>query len=190
MQEKIRPIYLQLQGYLNQLPKSEDKYADVETKQTWEGYHRVIDNLSEILGENLDDFKLEIKSGGGDSFQSRYNYVNLNNFRFQLGGLISRLYGQYFSDERNPLDGSPSTVINTTQNQSQTVQLEIAIEMTELITKKLLNYKDGTKERTFLEQVKDGLRGGKNVVELIDLILKTGAALGLTAVNMISLLSK
>jgi hypothetical protein len=192
MKENIRPIYSQLQGYLKQLPKVDKHNRFIKSSSAWEGYHKTLDRLSEITGEKYDDFKLEVETGHigiGDNAKV-YNYVKLDIFSFQLGGLISNLHGKYFSEERNPLDGTPSTIINTTQNQTQTVKIEIAIEMNELITSKMSEYKKGTKERKFLEQVKDGLKSGKSVVELINLILSTGEKLGLAIPAILHLLSK
>ena len=117
-------------------------------------------------------------------------FVKVNNFKIQASGLISRIYGKYFADEKNPLDGSPSTIINTTQTQNQSIKVEIAVEMTELISQKILEHKEGSTERTFLEQIRDGLKTGKNIVELINLILSTGSQLGLTTAAILQLLSK
>lgn len=189
MKEKIKPIYLQLQGYLTNLPEVGNDYEVIKNKQTWEVYHETIDELSEITGESYDNFKLKIEIND-NNFNKKYGCVNLNNFRFQLGGLILRLYGKYFSDEKNPLDVSSSPITNISQNQNQLVNIEIAIEMTELITKKLLEHGEGTVERNFLEKVKEGLRSGRNIVELINLILVTGANLGLSIDNILKILSK
>ena len=189
MEKKIRPIYLQLQGYLKQLPPVNGDYSTIETKETWGGYHATLKELGEITGDSYDNFKLEVKRGGGDGPTSGYQYINLNNFRFQLGGLISKIYGQYFLNEKNPLDGSPSTVISSVQNQSQSLEIQIVLEMTELITRKLFEYQDEGPEKSFLEKIKEGLKSGKSVTELINLILLTGKDLGLTIANMLSLLS-
>lgn len=188
MKEKIRPVYLELQGYLNQLSQLGDK-SSIRTRATWDNYHSAISELNSIAGCNYDKFKLLIDVSPGNFGQS-YNYVDLTNFKFQLGGLIMKLYGKYFFEERNPLDGTPSTVINTTQNQSQSVQLEIVFEMTELITQKLDKYNKDTPERNFLEQVKEGVKAGKSITELINFILTTGTNLGLTAATILQLLSK
>jgi hypothetical protein len=191
MKENIRPSYSQLQGYLNQLSQVKITNNSVKSSGMWESYHNTLGRLTEITHEEYNDFKLEIKTarmGLNDDY--KYNYVELDNFLFQLGGLITLLYGEYFFEERNPLDGTPSTVINTTQNQSQSLKFEIIVEMTELITKQLENYKKDTPERNFLEKVKDGLKDGKGITELINLILKTGTSLGLTAATILQLLSR
>lgn len=192
MKEHLRPLYLRLQGYLNQLSKFENKSNQIESSGIWTGYHNTLAELSAITEETYDDFKLTIERGtrGLTNNPNYYQYVKLDNFLFQLAGLIGAIYGKYFFEERNPLDGAPSTIINTTQSQNQSVKIEIAVEITELITSKLSEYKEGTPERTFLEQVRDGLKSGKGVVELINLILSTGTKLGLTTSAILQLLSK
>ncbi len=114
-------------------------------------------------------------------------YVSLTEFRFKLGGVISKLYAEFFSDERNPLDGSPTTLINNSQNQSQNIQIEIAIEISELISNKIDNLEKGSKERNFLEQVKEGLKQGKGAVDLVNLILTAASKFGLAIAEVTEL---
>ena len=45
---------------------------------------------------------------------------------------------------------------------------------------KLREYKDGTKEETFLEKVKSTLSGDGSVAELVSLVLRTGKDVSLT----------
>lgn len=197
MKEEIRPLYLELQGYLKQLSKNVNNI--IKTEETWNNYHSVIDELNSLTGEDYNKFKLKINYINSNSFGNPYNYVNSDNFRFQLGGLIQKIYGSYFQDEKNPTDDStspqniqPANVINNvqSQSQSQSIKLEIAVEITEIIARKISDYEEGSKERTFLEQIKDGLKEGKNVVELVNLILSTGINIGLTMPVILQLLSK
>ena len=99
MKEKIRPLYLELQGYLDQLTKA--GVALIRTEGTWDNYHSAIDEINDITHDNYNKFKLKIKQlHNGDS------YVDSDNFRIQIGGLILKLYGKHFSDEKNPLQRS------------------------------------------------------------------------------------
>lgn len=118
------------------------------------------------------------------------DYIEMSSYKLALGGLISKLHADYFSDETDPFNAMSDTIINTTQNQNQSIKIEIAIEMTEFITNKMGQYKEGSVERSFLERAKQGMKEGKGLIELINLILKTGSKLGLTASAMSQLLLK
>ena len=105
--EKIRPIYTELQGYLREAPNPKDN-SDVM-------YYDVDGSLMDQLGKSV----RELQDVTGNDY-SRYNVSphiigglartnpNVQEYRSNLGGLISRLYGEFFSDEVNPLSGSPS----------------------------------------------------------------------------------
>lgn len=187
MKEKIRPIYLEFQGFLKELPRLETSASIIRESGVWNSYHKEISELNSITGGNYDNAKLDIKNTQ-DGFSDPY-YVSLAEFRFKLGGIISRLYAEFFSDERNPLDGSPTTLINNSQSQNQSFQIEIALEISDLISGKIHNLEEGSKERNFLEQVKEGLKNGKGVVDLVNLILSTANKLGLATAEVIKLFS-
>lgn len=186
MDKKIRFIYLELQGFLKELPAlNSDKSAIIRDSGVWESYHQKISDLNALTGNDYNNSKVCIKNTQ-DGFRDPY-YISLTELRFKLAGIISRLYAEFFSDERNPLDGSPTTLINNSQNQNQSLQIEIALEISDLISNKIDKFEDGSKEKTFLEQVKNSLKSGKGVVDLISSILKTGSQIGLTTAEILKL---
>ena len=156
-EEEIRPIYSELQGYLSQAPRSENTGL-IGDKSFWLQYHQTIDELSKITGEDYSRYKVEIRStqrGGG--------YMNVVPYRSKLGGLISRLHGQYFADKPAPFSGMPSTIVTQTaqQNQSVDVRVKMLLDIQSLLDKKINESEDGSKEKGFLEKLKGKLASVK-----------------------------
>ncbi len=137
--EEIRPLYSELQGYLSQAPKAE-KYYEIHDSNLWQQVNNAIDELSDVSGEDNRRFKMvpEIYP------ESRDEHLHHDTYRGNLGGLISRLHGKYFSDEQPPFSGMPSTVIHQTQEQSQSLQVEMLLEINTQICEKLPQFEQGT----------------------------------------------
>jgi len=183
MKEKIRPIYEELQGYLSQTPLLKDPHDSSDDSSLWEQYNQVIEELNNISDKNYDRFRITPFSGGDG-----YTFIRLLVYRNKLGGLISRLHGEYFSDEPTPFSGMPSTVITQTQQQSQSFQIQMLLEIQSKIDEKILKFDKDSKERGFLEKIKSSLASVKNVTELILLLLKTGNDIGLTVEQIFNIL--
>ena len=172
--EEIRPIYSELQGCLAQAPMKTDKIRTIYAERLWEQYNQTVDELSGISEKDYNRYKIIPEAGHSRPF------VDIDDYRGKLGALIARLHGQYFHDEATPFSDMPSTNIHVNQQQSQSVQIEIAIEMTELITKKLSEVPAGSKESSFLEKVKGTLRTIRTVPQLIMLLIATAQEFGLS----------
>jgi len=181
MINKIRPLYTELQGYLSQAPDA-DKRDYFDTKNVWIKYNNTIDELNEATGKDFSSFKVQI------TYMPDWGeVVSTREYRSNLSGLISRLYGEYFNDEVAPFSGIPRTIIQQNQQQSQNVHVQILLEMQSIIDKKLQEVKDD-KEKGFLEKIKASLSQVKSISELMNLILSSGAAAGITMQQIIDLL--
>lgn len=170
--EDVRPIYAELQGCLSQAPPGKDKngVSRAPSDVILEHFNHVIDELNNVSNEDYNRFKL--RTGG---------WTNSLTYRTKLDGLISRLYGKYFSDEPAPFSGMPSQVISQTQQQSQSFQVELLLQIQSKIDEQLSKLEAGdTKKRNFLEKVKDALKSVRNTAALVALILATGKEFGLT----------
>ena len=169
--EDVRPIYAELQGCLSQAPPGKDKngVSRAPSDVILEHFNHVIDELNNVSNEDNNRFKL--RTGG---------WTDSLTYRTKLSGLISRLHGQYFSDEVAPFSGMPSTVITQTQQQSQSFQVELLLQVQSKIDEQLHKLEPGDKKRSFLEKVKGALKSVRNTAELIALILATGQEFGLT----------
>ncbi len=183
LKEKIRPIYSELQGYLSQAPKAEKGYESVSEESIWEHYHSAIKELNDITEEDYDKFKVSPQRGQVGCF------VRVVEYRACLGGLISRLHGQYFPDEPAPFSGMPSTIITQQQTQAQSTKVQILLDLQSTIDNQISKYEKGTPERTFLEKIKEGLSGIGDVNDLVRLLLRTGKKLGLTIDQILAFFS-
>lgn len=151
-------------------------------QRLWERLHELIKKLnaiersnSEAIG-NFDEYQIPMESNGDNPC------VRVDVYRGMLGGLIDRLYGEFFYDEQQPFSGpAPSNLeINTSmqQNQSQTVTLVIQ-EFTQLIDKKLPFYDKETPERSFLEKLKETVGQAKDASEIVSTVLSVAKTVGL-----------
>jgi hypothetical protein len=175
--EEVRPIYAELQGYLAQDPKSgSGTYAS----SFWERPNQAITELNKITGKDYSRFMLSprrFKDGGS-------LFLAYDDYRQQLGGLIARLHGEYFSDETPPFADMPTTIITQSQNQNQSLQVQLLLEVNDIIHKKLGTVQEGSKEKTFLEKVKASLSTVKDVSQLVALLMSTAQQLGMTIAQL------
>jgi len=185
MKEQVRPIYSELQGYLSQAPAG-DKGLIFEAS-IWEQHNQTIDELNTVTGKNNDRYKVEVRSI--DWKRTMRRVIDSQSYRIKLGGFISRLHGEYFSDEPPPFSGMPSTMITQHQIQNQATYVQILLDLQSKIDEKLQEYKEESKEKTFLEKIKNSLSRVGNIVELIGLILRTGKELGLTVEQILKMFS-
>lgn len=178
--QAIRPIYSELQGYLAQAPKEGATYE----MRVWEDYNKTIEELNSLTGKNYNKFSL---TPTPSSHPQGSPHLNYDVYRGKLGGIIARLHGEYFSDEPAPFASMPSTIITQSQNQTQSLHVQLLLEVNDLINEKLNKVGEGTKEKKFLEKIKGSLSAVKNVSQLISLIMTTAKAVGIPIDQLASL---
>lgn len=165
MKNKIRPVYSELQGHLSQTPLTANNDVFYESDGAiCEQLNGCIKELNEVTGLNYDRYKI-IPIGE----EYGYRQIGVSTYRSTVGSLISRLHAEYFSDEPPPFSGSPSTIIQQTQNQQQSMTVSLLLEIQSKIDDRLHTAQD-EEEKTFLSKVKEYLPTVKNGVELIKLI--------------------
>jgi len=169
----IRPYYSEFQGYLSQAPTALDSSDIISDESLWNQYNKAVDLLSTKTAIDYSRFKIETSE----------RFIRISTYRQRLGGLISRLHAEYFSDEPAPFSGMPSTIITQTQQQSISVQmlLDIQTKIDEALTKS----KDD-KEKGFLNKFKSALSSITNVNDLLSLCLKLAKEYGLTIQSLMS----
>jgi hypothetical protein len=182
MKDKVRPIYHELQGYLSQAPR--EGYA-IFKRSTWEQINQRIGELKDITKKDYDGYKMKEL----ETTQSGQQCMGSEDYRANLAGLISRLHGEYFSDQPPPFAGMPSTMITQQQTQDQTTHVQILLDIQSKIDEKLSECPDGSTEKTFLEKVKASLSGVGNVTGLLSLISKTAEEVGLSVEQLSKLFS-
>ena len=179
IKEQLRPAYQELHGLYASSPKSADN-TTVTDPQFWEQYHAVIFEINKITGENYDRFKMKVSKGQSVEF------IQVVSYQQKLAGLISRLYGKFFSTERNPLTSEPST--QTTINQFQTQSQNVIIDLKRTIDKKITETQDPV-EKNFLTKLKDKIEGVHDVTQAIKTVTLTAAEVGLGLEALIKLFS-
>src|SRR3989344_2146785 len=188
MKDKIRPIYSELQGYLSQAPEAtsgrERIYDDTSLVNQ---FNSSIQELEQLTQKDYSRYKERVQTTQWN--RGTRQFFDLLSYRSKLGGLISRLFGEYFSDEPAPFSGMPSTIINQHQSQNQTTHVQILLDFQSKIDEKIKEHADGSKEKTFLERIKGALSKVGNVTELFTLILRTGKDIGLTLNDILKLFS-
>jgi len=177
MKEKIRPIYSELQGYLSQTPAVKDSSDWTSDSSFWNQYNNAIQELNDVSGKKYDRFKIQPEEC---DWSARVLIIRISSYRNKLGGLISRLHAEYFSDEPTPFSGMPTTIISQTQQQNQSFQIQMLLEIQSRIDEKIPQFDEDSKEKKFLEKIKESLVSVGNVSQLIALLLRVGKDIGLT----------
>ena len=183
MKDKIRPIYFELQGYLSQAP---EKGGLIFDNQLWIQYNQTIDELEKITSKKYDRYIIHPETK--DFLKEPKQVIAIQVYRTILGGLISRLHGEYFSDEQPPFSGMPTTIINATQSQNQSQSVGMLLEIQERVISEIPNHKPETGERKFLEKVKSMLPSIKTGTDILSSILKIGSEFGLSPSDITKLL--
>lgn len=97
IKEELKPIVAELKSYLEHLPKDAPFDEIIEEPQIWEQYNASVDSICKITGKNYSTFSVETIKENGIVLP----LVRLAAYRQKLGGLISRLEIEYFSDKPN-----------------------------------------------------------------------------------------
>lgn len=184
MEEKIRPIYKELQGYLSQTPLPETTYSQFNDSSIADQFNKTIDELNSCSGKNYDKFKISPNYEEPD-----HKTYSLMEYRQKIGGLISRLHAEYFSKDNEPFGSTPSTIITQNQQQSQSLHIQMLLDFQSLIDEKLPKLNEGSKEKNFLQKMKESLHSVSNAIDLIKLILTTAGTVGLTIAELKKIIS-
>lgn len=171
IKNKIRPIYYELQGYLDKAP-NKDIFCSLQ-ESVEDEINSSIDELNNIISsDKYERFKIRSTPWNDDI------KIDIVFYKNQLIGLINRIYGEYFSEENPPLSSMPSQAINFINHQSQNQNQTMILEFEQQIDKMIANAKNNN-EKDYFERIKDGLPSVKNIIELMSLILSTAANLGI-----------
>ena len=172
--EAIRPIYSFFQGCLSQTPNKDERNRTTHSSDIWNMINSKIEDLNNVTRQDFSLFKINPKRSEHSEF------VEIETIRIKLGGLISELHGRYFFDEQAPFSGMPSTIINQTQQQNQSVTVQMLLDVQSIIDKNLPKFGEGTKEKKFLQKVKSSLSTIKDAVGLISLLTNIAKEFGLS----------
>jgi hypothetical protein len=145
-------------------------------------YKNALDRLEELTGEDLDHFLPSIKP-----FQDQI-VCDRDDLVAQLNGLLGWLRATYLPDKSPhymlgaPSPEGPTTSVNISNDVN--VTQVISVDIVELLTRKETEFKEGSKERSFIEKLKAGVRTAKNTAAIIALIVQTATDCGLTITDL------
>lgn len=177
MKEKIRPLYTELQGYLAQAPEAKDSITNIFDASIWGHYNVAVDEAIKLTSDaTYERFKIQESDLRGD----QRSMIRVSLYRQKLVGLIGRLYGTYFSDESAPGTGIPGMVIQQSQQQIQSIDIKLLLNIQSKIDDQLPNFPEGSKEKTFLQKLKGSLSNIKDATQFLSLLVTTAKSLGLS----------
>ena len=163
--EKLRPLYSELKRHLAQAPTGQTASEGFSDKSVWMQYNEAVNSVNEILGKDYSRF-LVTPENVINGIKGR-KLVRITTYRQKLGGIISSLHGQYFADEPNPCEVTPSTIINQNQQVNQSVHIQMLLELQSKIDEKVPHLPEGSKERNFLQKFKSSLSSISNITQLL-----------------------
>lgn len=175
--EKIRPLYSELQGYLAQAPEAKNIFDSIHCSHFWLQYNDCISLLNKTTGKDYGRFLIHPE-------KSDNQQVKVIIYRQKLGGLIACLHAEYFYDEPAPLNGMPHTVIHQTQQQGQSVFVQIIFDFQDKIEQNMMKYPEGSNERSFLQKIKGTLRNISDLNQLVLQIIKLSKEFGLSVEDL------
>ncbi len=168
--DKLKTLYAELRGILSQATPQSREHDFFTEYGALEYYDSVINELVRETEDNYDRFRLPTSGR-----------LTMTTFKITVAGLIAHLRQKHFPAERDPLCTEPSAYTVQTTNVTQQVHIDMILQMDRLITKKIVEHQKGTKERTFLEKLQDGMKSASNFVDfaktLTDAAMKAGVGI-------------
>ncbi len=183
MRKEVRPYYSELQDYLSQTLELSDPTDRTRDNSLWIQLNGVVDTLNEITGKDYSRFEITPRSD-----EVGRPYLLVSTYRGKLGGLIASLHSDYFSEEDAPFSCTPSQVIHQNQEQIKSIGINFILDIVEKIDQELPRHEDGSKDKEFLQRVKDSLRGITDPTQCISNIFNIAKDFNLPAGDVVTLL--
>lgn len=172
-EEELRPIYEELQGYLQQADG-----VDAYNHALWQDYHRVIALLNELGDEDFSRFRVTVIPHSTYQHVPLPEHIDPGEYKGKLAGLIRHLHGRYWPHEPQPVGMRCWPLVSPAP--TPPVPVQMLREITEHLTRHETRFGAGSKERRFIDQVRQsGVRGPTNVAEVMLGLLKTARECGL-----------
>ncbi len=199
-QKEIMPIYKSLEGLLRQVFSMD---SSSEEPGIEDFYNKQIERLKELNPDSKDiwdNFRVEAKSHVISHSPQREPVmgnpvIDINEYKGKLSSLIGEVHGRFFIGEPSPDYGNSPRIMNV-QNQQQSqeqiqiqVQTQMLLDVQEKIVKKQKEYKKGSRERKFIDKLKEKLSSVKGYIEFITLVYEVAKAVGLSPDKALKILS-
>jgi hypothetical protein len=174
--EALRPYYMELQGFLSQIPLPKTTGEFLDDSKLWNKFNGLVDSIIKITNKSeYERFKIKATDSS-----SGFSYVDIIFFRTQLSSLISFLHGEYYSTERPPFSGPDPSSFNMNVTQSQTVSVQVMLfEFRDRIDEILPKVTDD-KEKGFLNKLKSAIAPAKDYAQFLNIVLSLANQFGIS----------
>lgn len=198
MNSDLKKIYIRLNALNDSLlPNATDKYAAIRDG-SWDLFNASLQTLTQLTNDSyFTSLKISPVTHGATPL------VRVSDYSSKVYQAVSYLYETEqdtgLSDvypPQKPKVGDGNSISQTSvlsqgqdSNQSQVTEVQVSVNiefnqtltyMTESIVEARSRYKEGTKERTFLDKLKDGISTAKTTADLIKMIMTAAVQFGIT----------
>lgn len=189
----LNNLYIRLNALNDSLiPRAGNAGATINDQSTWGGFNTTLDELTRMTNDpHYATLKISPNHLNSRSF------VLVSNLSTKVYQAVSYLYEtqrhtglrEAYSPQRPQSSGGGSisqTVHQAQENaQSQVTEVNVEFNQTltyiiEVIVEAKANYPEGSKERTFLDKLKEGISTAKTTADLIKMIMTLAIQLGIT----------
>jgi len=143
-------------------------------------YKQIIKKLSEITGEDFSRFLPKM-----DDYDSNDPITGALDLKTSVNSLIASLRANYLNDRPAHYEQSASASTEVNVN----VTVSVVVDILNILNEKEKEFEEGTKERTFIEKLKSGLKGVKDTASILSTIAQTANQVGLTTAELMKILS-
>lgn len=189
----INNLYIRLTTLNDSLlPRSTNGSATIHDSPTWVGFNAIMDELVgltqdtyytslKITPNNINSRPFVLVSNLSTKVYQATNYL----FETQKTSNLREAYPPQKPKTAN--NGSVSQTVHQAQDSTQSQVTEVNVEfnqtltyVTEMVIEAKSKYPEGTKERTFLDKLKDGIATTKTTADIVKMIMNLAVQLGIT----------
>ncbi len=174
------------------LPRSTNGSATIHDAPTWNGFNLIMDELANLTQEpyytslkitpnNINSRPFVLVSNLSTKVYQAANYL----FETQKTNSLREAYPP--QRPKTADNGSVSQTVHQAQDNIQSQVTEVNVEfnqtltyVTEMVIEAKSKYPEGTKERTFLDKLKDGIATAKTTADIVKMIMTLAVQLGIT----------
>lgn len=189
----LNNLYIRISALNDSLiPRAGNASATIHDQSIWSGFNTILDELTTLTN---DPYYATLKISP-NRLNSR-SFVLISNLSTKVYQATSYLFetqkNAELMDVQAPQrprvnDGSSvSQTVHQAQDNAQSQVTNVNIEfnqtltyMTEVIVEARAKYPEGSKERTFLDKLKDGISTAKSTADLIKMVMTLAVQLGIT----------
>lgn len=192
--DNLHNLYIRLTSLNDSLLGSaSNRSATIHDASTWNGFNSTLDEIAKLTS---DPYYATLKITPHASSSRQFVLVSdLSTKVYQATNyLFETQKDTYIQDgtqsprrPQTPEGNSISQTVHQAQDNKQSQRTEVNIEfnqtlqyMTEAIFEAKSKYPEGSKERTFIDKLKDGITAAKTTADLVKMIMSLAVQLGIT----------